>query len=36
MDNAAWVLETFHENASCRDSNASTEVYQLVRELLRS
>ena len=36
LDNAAWVLETFHESGSCRDSNASTEVYQLVRELLRS
>ncbi|MBV9848193.1 MAG: RloB domain-containing protein [Armatimonadetes bacterium] len=35
LDNAQWVLETFHENASCRDSNASTEVYQLVRELLQ-
>ena len=36
LDNAQWVLETFHENAPCRDSNASTEVYQLVRELLRT
>ena len=36
IDNARWVLETFHENASCRESNASTEVYQLVRELLQS
>ncbi len=35
LDNAQWVLETFHEDASCRISNASTEVYQLVRELLQ-
>ncbi len=33
LDNAQWVLETFHESAPCRDSNASTEVYQLVRQL---
>jgi hypothetical protein len=35
LDNAQWVLENFHANASCRDSNASTEVYQLVRMLLQ-
>jgi len=34
LGNAQWALETYHENAPCRDSNASTEVYQLVRELL--
>jgi hypothetical protein len=36
LANAEWVLETFHENSPCRDSNASTEVYQLVRDLLRT
>ncbi len=36
LNNAEWVLEAFYENASCRDSNASTQVYQLVRELLQS
>ena len=36
LENAQWVLETFHENAPCRDSNASTEVYQLVQELLQT
>ena len=35
-DNAQWILETFHENAPCRSANSSTEVYQLVRELLAS
>ena len=35
IDNAQWVLETFHDNAPCRTSNASTEVYQLVRQLLQ-
>ena len=35
VENAQWVLESFHGNASCRESNASTEVYQLVRELLQ-
>lgn len=34
IDNAQWVGEVFHENNPCRDSNASTEVYQLVRGLL--
>ena len=34
--NAQWILETFHENALCRSANSSTEVYQLVRELLAS
>lgn len=33
-NNAQWMLETFHENAPCRSANSSTEVYQLVRELL--
>lgn len=32
-DNAQWILETFHANAPCRASNASTEVYQLVQQL---
>jgi len=32
-DNAQWVLETFHNDSPCRTSNASTEVYQLVRQL---
>ena len=36
IENARWVLETFHENAPCRNSNSSTEVYQLVLELLSS
>lgn len=36
IDNAQWVLETFHGNAPCRSANSSTEVYQLVRELLKS
>jgi hypothetical protein len=36
IGNAQWVLETFHENSPCRESNASTQVYQLVQELLRS
>jgi len=35
IDNAQWALETFHGNALCRTSNASTEVYQLVRQLLQ-
>ena len=35
LENAQWVREVFHENASCRDSNASTDVYQLVRHLLQ-
>ena len=35
VDNAQWVLETFHDNAPCRAGNASTEVYQLVRQLLQ-
>ena len=35
LENAQWVLETFHDNAPCRTSNASTEVYQLVRQLLQ-
>jgi hypothetical protein len=34
VENAEWVLETFHENKPCRESNASTEVYQLIRRLL--
>ena len=34
LDNARWGLEEFHGNAPCRASNASTEVYQLVREIL--
>lgn len=34
LENAEWGLETFHGAASCREANASTEVYQLVRELL--
>lgn len=34
LGNAQWVLETYHENAACRVSNASTEVYQLIQELL--
>ena len=33
LDNAEWGLKTFHSAASCREANASTEVYQLVREL---
>ena len=32
-ENAEWGLETFHGAASCREANASTEVYQLVGEL---
>jgi hypothetical protein len=35
-ENAQWALETFHGNAPCRSSNASTEVYRLIRDLLRS
>lgn len=35
LDNAQWVREVFHENAPCRDSNASTDVHQLVRKLLQ-
>ncbi len=35
-NNAQWILETFHENAPCRASNSSTQVYQLVQELLRT
>lgn len=34
LTNARWVLETFHENAPCRERNSSTEVYRLVNELL--
>ncbi len=34
LKNAEWGLESFHGAASCRDANASTEVYQLVDELL--
>lgn len=36
LDNAQWILETFHADAPCRDSNASTEVYQLVQQLRQS
>lgn len=36
VDNSRWLLEVFHENASCRGSNSSTEVYQLVQELLNT
>ena len=34
INNAQWILEIFHENAACRTSNSSTEVYKLVSELL--
>jgi len=34
VNNAQWILENFHENAPCRTSNSSTEVYQLLRVLL--
>lgn len=34
LENAQWALETFHGNGPCRDRNASTEVYRLVREIL--
>lgn len=36
LENAQWILENFHENAPCRTSNSSTEVYQLVQGLLRT
>lgn len=36
VSDAQWILETFHEKAPCRTSNSSTEVYQLVQELLRT
>ena len=35
LKNAEWSLKSHHDAASCREANASTEVYQLVRELLR-
>lgn len=35
LDNAEWGLETFHGAITCRNANSSTEVYLLVRELLR-
>lgn len=34
VDNAAWMLENFHGNMPCREANATTEVYQLIRRLL--
>ncbi|MGI4792039.1 MAG: RloB family protein [Janthinobacterium lividum] len=36
LDNAKWVLETLHGMTSSRASNASTEVYQLIQELMRN
>ncbi len=36
LENAQWMLEVFHENAPCRNANATTEVYQLVQELLNT
>lgn len=36
LENARWTLEVFHENAPCRESNAATEVYLLVQELLQT
>ena len=36
VENSQWMLEVFHENAPCRESNAATEVYQLVQELLNT
>ena len=36
LENARWMLEVFHGNAPCQNANASTEVYQLVQELLNT
>ena len=34
VGNAQWILENFHESATCQASNSSTEVYRLVQELI--
>ena len=36
LENARWMLEVFHENKPCRESNAATEVYLLVQEPLNT
>ena len=36
LENARWMLEVFHEDAPCRNANATTDVYKLVQELLNT